>query len=499
MKTKLKKFTTLDKVIYSFCGIALILFISSIMPVLVVYNSRWEVMIAYAVRLTPYIVLGATAAFSNKYNVRRLVTLNLIYLAICFFISAVTDFNIILINANEFIGVDNIPYYVVMMLVTLFLAGAASHCSNDWFYLYGCAMSIISFARAIVISIKYDDFGAEVWLMASSIAAYFFTLIAVAERFNEDNKYTNLSDKIFGDIGDELDEKVHDNEYYIHGAFEIMMTKLIANENKNISRYYDFYNTLKSSDFITLDEKGFLKKEFISEFCSCVSAYLDKETMTEQEIVLNNIAKILANENTDDVVYKNELLNLYCLISKGFVVDSTNCADRIDILHNSDDKMAADLSNFAEYPFEIDGVQIKSMESFLQSLKFKNKKKQIKICRMSGKKAKRKGKFNNLWKWSGGNLYWQGKRINRFSNEYQRLLNNTYATLFDNNEDFRNALLSTINENGVQKLFTHSIGEDNSQDTILTADEFTDRLYLLRNYFIRFSDELVFEKEDNND
>lgn len=499
MKTKLKNFTTLDKVIYSLYGIAVVLFIASVMPTLFTYDFRTDFVIAYAVRFTPYLVLGVTAVFSNRYNVRRLVTLNLIYLAICFFISAVTDFSIILVNANEFIGIDNIPYYMFLVVITLFLAGVSSHCSNGWIYGYGYILSLISIARAVLICIDYDEPTETAFLTAFSMMAYFITLIAVAERFSEDNKYTNSSDKIFGDIADELIEESDGNRFYIHGVFEIMAAKSIADEDKNISNYYEFYNTLKKSDFIALAEKGFLNKEFIAKFCNFVSAYLDKETVTEQEIVLNNVVKNLANESTNDTVYKNELLNLYCLISKGFVVDSANCADRIDISHNSDNKMAAALSNFTEYPFEMDGVQIKSMESFLQSLKFKSRKKQMRICRMSGKKAKRKGKFNNIWKLNGGNLYWQGKKINRFSDEYQKLLNQTYATLFDNSEDFRSVLLSTIDENGVQKLFAHSIGKDNPQDTILTADEFTDRLYLLRNYFIRFSDELVFEKEDNND
>ena len=56
--------------------------------------------------------------------------------------------------------------------------------------------------------------------------------------------------------------------------------------------------------------------------------------------------------------------------------------------------------------------------------------------------------------------------------------------MFESNEDFRNVLLSTVEETGVQKLFTHSIGKDNPQDTILTANEFTDRLYGMRKYLI---------------
>lgn len=484
MKTKLKNLTTLDRVIYSLYGIALILFIASVAPTLDSVNYRWDFVLAYIVRLTPYLVLGATAIFSNKYNVRRLVSLNLIFLALCFFISQITDFHIVLINANAFMGIDNIPYYMVIIFATLFLAGIISHCSNGWVCFYGYAMSIISIARATAISIKYDDFGFQIWLTAFSIAAYFFVLIAVAERFNEENKYTGLCDKIFGDIDDELNEKPDDNEYYIHGSLQIMMAESIADENENLSCYYDFYEALKNSDFISMHEKGFLKREFITGFCHFVSAYLDKETTTEQEIVFNNIVKILANENTDDNRYKKEFLNLYYLISRDFVVDPTNCADKIDIKFKSDNETAKALSNFTEYPFEMNGVPIKCMEGFLQSLKFKSRKKQVKICQMNGKKAKRKGKYHNFWKWNGGNLYWQGEKINRFSDEYQNLLSNAYVIMLESNENFKNALLSTIDAIGVQKLFEHSIGKDNPQDTILTAEEFTDRLYGMRQYLI---------------
>lgn len=484
MKTKLQNLTTLDKVIYSLYSASLILFIISALPTLVYADFRWNYLLAYAIRLTPYLLLGVTAIFSNKYNVRRLVSLNLTYLAICFFISQITDFQVMLINVNEFIGIDNIPYYMAIIFATLFLAGIISHCSNGWVYGYGFAMSMISILRATMVGINYSEFMPEVWLMAFSIVAYFFTLIAIAERFSEENKYTNLCDKIFGDIEDELDEKSDKNEYYIHGAFKIMMANSIADENEHLSRCYDFYETLKNSDFVALEEKGFLKKEFITEFCNYVSAYLDKETTTEQEIVFNNIAKILANENTDDNTYRKELLNLYCLISRDLVVDPTNCADKIDISYKSDNEIAVALSNFAEHPFEIDGVQIKCMEAFLQSLKYRNKETQTKICQMNGKKAMRKGKLNNVWKWNGGNLYWQGKKINRFSDEYHNLLTNAYVAMFESNENFKNALLSTIDENGVQKPLAYSMGKDNPQDTLLTVEEFTDRLYGIRKYLI---------------
>jgi len=50
------------------------------------------------------------------------------------------------------------------------------------------------------------------------------------------------------------------------------------------------------------------------------------------------------------------------------------------------------LSNFAPHPFELDGVEITSMEGFLQSLKFKNTELQRYICTLVGKKAKFAGK-----------------------------------------------------------------------------------------------------------
>ncbi len=482
MKTKFKNLTTLDKVIYSFYGIALILFISSALPTLGSFNC--DSVLTYSIRFTPYLVLGVTAFFSNKYNVRRLVSLNMIYLALCFFISEITDFNVMLINLNTFLDMDNITYYSIIVLVTLIVIGATSQCSNKWTYAYSLSMSIISIARATEFSLMFDKIFIGVWLMAFSIVAYFFTIIAVSERFSEDNKYTNLSNKVFGYIYDELDKKTDENKIHIHETFKKMIAESISDENENLSRYCDFYEFIKKRDFISIEEKGYLNKDFIIEFCSFVSAYLDEETTTEQEIVFNNIAKILANENIDENTYKRELINLYYLISEGVVVDPIICADKIDISHESDNKTAVTLSNFAKHPFEIDCVQIKCLESFLQALKFKSKNNQIKICQMDGKKAMRKGKHHNFWKWNGGNLYWQGKKINRFSDEYHHLLSKAYATMFDSNEDFKNALLSTVDVIGVQKLFEYSVGKDNPQDTILTVEEFTDRLYGTRKYLI---------------
>ena len=55
------------------------------------------------------------------------------------------------------------------------------------------------------------------------------------------------------------------------------------------------------------------------------------------------------------------------------------------------------LSNFAPHPFVLDGIEIASMEGFLQSLKFKNVDMQKYVCTLVGKAAKYKGKDKKWW------------------------------------------------------------------------------------------------------
>ena len=132
---------------------------------------------------------------------------------------------------------------------------------------------------------------------------------------------------------------------------------------------------------------------------------------------------------------------------------------------------SSSLSNFAPHPFVLDGVEIASMEGFLQSLKFKNEEMQRYVCTLVGKAAKYKGKDKKWWKEQ--TLYWQGKEYKRDSEEYQILLNRAYNALFQN-ESFKKALLSTTG------VLTHSIGKNDETKTVLTQSEFCGRLMKLR-------------------
>lgn len=123
------------------------------------------------------------------------------------------------------------------------------------------------------------------------------------------------------------------------------------------------------------------------------------------------------------------------------------------------------LSNFYPNGFIFDGVTCASMEGFLQALKFRDVEKQKTVCGMIGKKAKAAGSKKRLWKLTG-NLYWQGKRYNRKSKEFDELRFDAYKALLDN-EAFRKAL-----ESAKGKTIKHSMGKHSKRATILTEEEF---------------------------
>lgn len=132
------------------------------------------------------------------------------------------------------------------------------------------------------------------------------------------------------------------------------------------------------------------------------------------------------------------------------------------------------LSNFYPNAFAIDGVECGGMEGFLQSLKFRNEKKQRKVCALSGKEAKKKGGMKFLWKLTG-KVYWQGKKYSRVSDEFSGLISRAYDEMFSRNEKFRKALADSI---GYE--LCHSIGKSDERKTILTEREFIFQLNRLR-------------------
>ena len=135
---------------------------------------------------------------------------------------------------------------------------------------------------------------------------------------------------------------------------------------------------------------------------------------------------------------------------------------------------AGALSNFSPHPFELDEVEINSMEGFLQSLKFKSPEMQEEVCKLVGYAAKKKGRNKN-WQQSQ-TLYWKGKELQRKSNAYQKLLDRAYEAMYKNTK-FKKALEASGTAN-----LTHSIGRSKESETVLTTREFCSRLTKLRDF-----------------
>lgn len=135
------------------------------------------------------------------------------------------------------------------------------------------------------------------------------------------------------------------------------------------------------------------------------------------------------------------------------------------------------LSNLCSNGFRFDGVVCSSMEGFLQSLKHKEKDKQLQLCSMKGGNARKR----SVTSWQTDQIvWWKGVAIDRQSEEYQKLLRRAYQAMFDQSERFRAALMQT---RGIT--LTHNSGETNPYKTILTAQEFCTILTEMRDNYDR--------------
>ena len=214
--------------------------------------------------------------------------------------------------------------------------------------------------------------------------------------------------------------------------------------------------------------------------------YQDKETFE------NQISLLSAAIQPDSDIAKYVNSELFCKRAGNFLYDDASTVNKInrilkytkaplpaiklEITSHSEYPVNV-LSNFADTDFVFDGVEIKSIEGFLQSLKEKDPQQQRKICALDGKRAKGMGKkLNKQRNYDFKNLYWQGKKIDRLSKDYQDLLKAVYNARFKNDSNFRFALYYTKNYD-----LGHSLGCKDEKRTLLTENEFINILKNLRN------------------
>lgn len=132
------------------------------------------------------------------------------------------------------------------------------------------------------------------------------------------------------------------------------------------------------------------------------------------------------------------------------------------------------LSNLYPYPFVFDGVQCGSFEGFIQSTKFEDQEAQAFMAGLAKYEAYKIGQIGNHWQKSQ-TLWWKGSPIHRFSSDYGLIIELAYDACFEQNKEFRQALLETGNT-----LLVHSIGKHDPTLTTMTEREYIYNMYRLR-------------------
>lgn len=133
------------------------------------------------------------------------------------------------------------------------------------------------------------------------------------------------------------------------------------------------------------------------------------------------------------------------------------------------------LSNLFPYTFKFKGKTMRSIEGFFQGIKFKDIAMQNLVFTYYGLDASNiKIASDYDWK-KDGNLYWQGKTINRFSKEYDDLVDELYISAIQN-PLYRNVLKNC------NKYILHSIGAETKEETVFTRYEFERQLNCLKDF-----------------
>lgn len=151
------------------------------------------------------------------------------------------------------------------------------------------------------------------------------------------------------------------------------------------------------------------------------------------------------------------------------------CDKWINVGYNHQGAQAKVLSNIFPYEFTLRGIKLNSIEAFFQGIKFKDVTMQQLVFKYSGLDSNRvKACTEYNWK-ETGILYWQGQEINRYSQEYDDLVDEMYISAIQN-PLYRNALKQC------QVDIIHSIGDKEKTDSVFTRYEFEKELNCLKDF-----------------
>ena len=151
------------------------------------------------------------------------------------------------------------------------------------------------------------------------------------------------------------------------------------------------------------------------------------------------------------------------------------CDKWINAGYKNKGNLAKVLSNLFPYEFEFRGKKLNSIESFFQGIKFEDIEMQNYVLSYSGLNSNRVSICSEYdWK-ENGVIYWQGEEIDRFSKEYDDIVDELYISAIQN-PLYRNVLKNC------NKYIIHSIGKVEKTDTVFTRYEFEKELNCLKDF-----------------
>ncbi|MBQ7798318.1 MAG: hypothetical protein IJ371_04270 [Clostridia bacterium] len=154
----------------------------------------------------------------------------------------------------------------------------------------------------------------------------------------------------------------------------------------------------------------------------------------------------------------------------------------LNIGYNFKNSNSRILSNLYPMEFKFRGKKVKSIEGVLQGIKYRDKHTQNLVLKYAGLDAYHTRACNSLDFWgNAGVLYWQGKAIQRKSEEYQIFLDELYLSALKN-PLYKRALLASGN-----KYLLHHIGREDINETVLTRFEYESRLNTLRVFVKKYN------------
>ncbi len=149
----------------------------------------------------------------------------------------------------------------------------------------------------------------------------------------------------------------------------------------------------------------------------------------------------------------------------------------INVAYTFKDNLSKCLSNLSRYSFIFRGKKVSSIECVLQGIKQKDKKLQNLIFEYYGLEAYHMRASNFCDDWTkNGVLYWQGKKIDRNSEDYQIFLDELYLSVA------KNPLFLKILKATENKYLLHHFGGVDKTQTVLTREEYEIRLNTLRDF-----------------